>query len=100
MVFGVILGPWPRVPGVRTFCELTRWKEARPGCRRAHVGAADGGVQLLCELPLPQGQLLIGFRGEEKFHAADGGGIFQQTHGWIKGTRPMGTDKQCCPPPT
>lgn len=37
------------------------------------MGAADGDVQLLYVLPLPQGQrrVLIGFRGEERVRAAD-----------------------------
>lgn len=62
---------------------------SRLGCRYAHVGAADGDVQLLYVLPLPQGQrrVLIGFRGEERVHAADRGGIFHQAHGWIKRNR-------------
>lgn len=81
---------------VVTFCELRGAEHAPWGSRYAHGGAAGGRVQLLSVLPLPQGQrrLLIGFRGDERVHAADGGRILQQTHGRIKTNGPMGTDEQ------
>lgn len=80
---------------VVTFCELRGAEHAPWGSRYAHGGAAGGRVHLLSVLPLPQGQrqLLIGFRGDERVHAADGGRILQQTHGWIKTNRPMGKDE-------
>lgn len=69
--FGVVLGG---VGGALPRYLLLSDAGEPSGCRYARAAAADGDERRLYAPPLPQGQwrVLIGFRGEERVHAADG----------------------------